>query len=230
MAVKEFEITDIGTISVIKRSRARNVRITLNDDGTVKVTIPVWARYSVGIEYATIKKRWILEHRSQRRFIRQGTPVGKSHTLMFYRSSNESVKTRLVGHEIKVLVPSNKTINDDSVQKAARQAAVRALRKESNAVLPGRLRKLALENGFEYSSVGIKPLKTRWGSCSSNKEIKLNCFLMQLDWPLIDYVLIHELMHTRVMAHNAAFWSGVESYIPNYKHIRRQLKQHKTSL
>src|SRR5690606_36436720 len=96
------------------------------------------------------------------------------------------------------------------VQKAAQAAAIRALRKEAETLLPQRLRTLAEQTGFTYNSVAVKQPKSRWGSCSHQKHITLNLFLMQLPWRLIDYVLLHELTHTKVMRHGPPFWAELE--------------------
>jgi predicted metal-dependent hydrolase len=80
---------------------------------------------------------------------------------------------------------------------------------------------------LSYHSVKVKRLASRWGSCSSNKVITLNFFLMQLPWPLIDYVLIHELIHTRHMNHSPDFWNDFERIHPGAKNTRNILKQYR---
>ena len=70
----------------------------------------------------------------------------------------------------------------------------------------GQIKKLAEQRGFVYTSVSITAAKTRWGSCSSRKTISLSYYLMLLPERLIDYVLLHELVHTREMNHGPAFW------------------------
>jgi predicted metal-dependent hydrolase len=89
---------------------------------------------------------------------------------------------------------------------------------------------LARRHGFAYRSVAIKQLKRRWGSCSSEQDIALNCFFMQLPWHLIDYVLLHELMHTRIMAHGTPFWKALDEYVPDLKTARREIKTYRPIL
>lgn len=101
------------------------------------------------------------------------------------------------------------------------------LRKKAKAYLPGRLAALAAEHGFRYQKARLSSAGTRWGSCSSRGTISLNIALMRLDQELIDYVIIHELCHTRQMNHGPAFWSLVEQYCRKYKQLRRQLRNKK---
>lgn len=113
-----------------------------------------------------------------------------------------------------------------AVQKAAQTASIRALKKEAGQLLPQRLRTLAMQTGFTYKSVGVKQLKSRWGSCTHQKEITLNLFLMQLPWRLIDYVLLHELTHTKVMRHGPPFWKELEKHVPRAKQLSKEIANH----
>lgn len=74
-------------------------------------------------------------------------------------------------------------------------------------MLPGRLAFLSARHELPYTKVSINAARTRWGSCSSRKSINLSLFLMLLPSRLIDYVLLHELCHTREMNHGPRFWA-----------------------
>src|SRR5205814_2081858 len=116
------------------------------------------------------------------------------------------------------------------VQSAALKASVRALRKEAEALLPQRLATLADQTGLSYRNVSVKQLKSRWGSCSSAKDITLNLFLMQLPWHLIDYVLLHELVHTKVMRHGEPFWRELERHVSQPKQLRHEIGTYQPTL
>ena len=97
-------------------------------------------------------------------------------------------------------------------------------REDARRVLNQRLAELAAEHGFEYAKVSIRKQKTRWGSCSSQNNISLNQSLLHLPDDLIDYVLLHELTHTRVKDHSPSFWDELETVCPDAKEKRRLLK------
>jgi predicted metal-dependent hydrolase len=86
------------------------------------------------------------------------------------------------------------------------------LRKEARAYLPAELRRLAETHGFRYNRLAIRKSRTRWGSCSSKKNINLSLFLMILPPHLIEYVLLHELCHTVEMNHGPRFWELLNRY------------------
>jgi hypothetical protein len=119
---------------------------------------------------------------------------------------------------------------DPAVQTLAEAASLRALRNEAERLLPPRLRELADRYGYEYASVGVKRLTGRWGSCDQHKHIIFNLFLMQLPWELIDYVILHELAHTRVLRHGPPFWGEMERYTPNAKDLRRRMRHYQPDL
>lgn len=89
-----------------------------------------------------------------------------------------------------------------------------------------RLEELAIKNGFIYNKVAIRNQKTRWGSCSKNNNISLNMQLMNLPVELIDYVILHELVHTKVKNHSKFFWNTLENYIFNAREKNRALKKY----
>ena len=97
-------------------------------------------------------------------------------------------------------------------------------REDARRILNQRLAELATEHDFEYGKVSIRRQKTRWGSCSSQDNISLNQNLLHLPDELIDYVLLHELTHTRVKDHSPSFWNELEKVCPSAKEKRRLLK------
>ena len=70
---------------------------------------------------------------------------------------------------------------------------------------------------FSYKNISIKNQKTRWGSCSSQKNLNFNCKIALLDEELVDYIVVHELCHLGQMNHSSKFWSLVAQTIPEYK-------------
>jgi hypothetical protein len=99
-------------------------------------------------------------------------------------------------------------------------------REDARKILNQRLSELAAEHNFEYNRVFIRRQKTRWGSCSSKNNINLNMNLLHLPSELVDYVLLHELTHTRVKDHSSNFWDELETVCPGAKKKRRRLKKY----
>ena len=87
-----------------------------------------------------------------------------------------------------------------------------------------RLFYLAGEHGFKYNKVTIRAQKTRWGSCSPKNNISLNIKLVLLPETLLDYVILHELVHTRIHNHSKKFWTELDKYVKNSKAMAKRLR------
>ena len=98
------------------------------------------------------------------------------------------------------------------------------MKREAEQTLPPRLDFLAKTDGFEYGQVRIRQLKSRWGSCSEKGNITLSLFLVQLPEDLIDYVILHELTHTKFMHHGPDFWQELTRHLPDAKQLRKQIR------
>ena len=147
-------------------------------------------------------------------------------------SSSDITKptTRQKVSELWVTYPEGSNIASVASQKAAQTIAKRALRNQAENLLPKRLADLANKHDFVFKSVVVRQLKARWGSCSSQSDITLNFFLMQLPWDLIDYVLLHELSHTKALHHGPEFWAIFDAALPGAKKKRNQLRDYKPAI
>lgn len=217
---------EFGKITIRRSARASQVRLRVSPDGTLRASLPMYAP-------ALLVKRLIKSSRDElRELLKQAQPsvnyengmqVGKSHSLLI--KPGTTLSTRRSGQRIIVTVPPTKRLNSPEVKKAIRSAVIAALRVEAKSYLPKRLSFLASKYGFSYTKVRFSHASGRWGSCSTAGTISLNIALMKLPFELIDYVIIHELAHTRHMNHSPTFWSLVEAGDPSYKEHRRALKQ-----
>ena len=94
-------------------------------------------------------------------------------------------------------------------------------------LLPTRIAELAQIHGFKYAKVSIRNSKTRWGSCSFNNNINLSLHLMMLPNHLIDYVILHELAHTKEKNHGIHFWKLLDEVSANAKGLDKEVKQYR---
>ena len=91
--------------------------------------------------------------------------------------------------------------------------------------LISRIEYLANKYGFAYNKVTLKKMKTRWGSCTHQNNISLNIGLIALTDELIDYVILHELVHTKFKNHSKEFWDELGNIIHNPKSFNKELRQ-----
>ncbi len=232
MTTKIIKLAGVGPVTLIKRPQSRGLRLSVTANG-VRVSIPRWVSFGAGQDFALSNLSWIQQELAKQSTapLESGQRIGKLHHLRFEHVLNGRPATgRVTATEIIVRLHSGETIDDPKVQDRARTTAMRALKREAERLLPPRLQGLAAKHGREYTSVGVKQLKRRWGSCDNHKAITLNFFLMELPWDYIDYVLLHELAHTVEMNHGPAFWRTLQAMEPRARDLARQLRRRQPAI
>lgn len=234
MPYKEFDIHGIGSVKVYRRKGNRSMRLTVGSDGSVRVSLPMWVSYQAGAAFAASRSGWIAAQ-AQRvampGLLLHGQRIGKAHRLQFRPSPVVTkAKATVRGTSIIATYHPHQGANDPTVQAVARAACLRALRMQASTLLSRRLRHLADLHDVQYHDLSIKRMKTRWGSCDQHRHIVLNLFLVQLPWEYIDYVILHELAHTRALNHGPDFWHILESWLPNARQMRKAMRAYQPTL
>ncbi|MHC4647968.1 MAG: M48 family metallopeptidase [Planctomycetota bacterium] len=103
-------------------------------------------------------------------------------------------------------------------------------RTKAKIILAARLNYLAKEYGFSYNKLFLRNQKTRWGTCSSKNNIGLNMNLVRLPDELQDYVILHELVHTRHKNHGREFWAEMNRLLGNTKQLRKKLRTYRLGM
>jgi predicted metal-dependent hydrolase len=98
-------------------------------------------------------------------------------------------------------------------------------RREARRILINRLEELAGQHGFSFNRVFIRNQATLWGSCSARNNINLNLKLVCLPQYYMDYVILHELVHTRIKNHSRRFWTELAKYIDNPRSVSKELRK-----
>lgn len=226
MSSKVFDLPGIGKVSVSKRRRNRNIRLSFDSRGGLRVSIPPYAPYRAGLAFVKSKQKWIAKHHPKPpKLLTSGQIVANAYRLEFKPSqSAKTASARILNQTVRVTYPKSLEISSEPVQAAARRGTLKAIKLEAEQILPLRLAELAKIHNYKYKSLQIKPMKTRWGSCDSRQNITLNCYLVTLAPELIDYVILHELTHTRHQHHQPTFWRTMEQVLPQAKSLRRRAR------
>lgn len=225
---------EFGEITIRRSARASSVHVRMAPGGTFRVSTPLYTPL-------LFVRRMIASSRKELRTMRDNyteqttvfsdqMPIGKSHHLHVEATSEPHTTVRRAKQLITVRLARGDQLEFRDVQSKIREVVVTALRREAKSYLPKRLSYLARQHDYDYEKVRFSHASGRWGSCSSKGTISLNIALMKLPFALIDYVLIHELAHTKQMNHSSAFWQLVERADPDYKNNRKRIKQETPSL
>ncbi|HSE61281.1 MAG TPA: SprT family zinc-dependent metalloprotease [Candidatus Saccharimonadales bacterium] len=226
MPTTSLQDAEFGAIAIRRSALARSLRLKVNERGSLVISMPKRAPLYLAkqlVDEARDQVRKSLKKtQSQLTVLQNSDMIGKSHRLVI--RDGDELSGRLIGNFIEVTLPPAVLPESPKAQEYIKEFALKALRTQAKAYLSRRLKELADRHGFRYENVRFSNAGTRWGSCSSSGTISLNIWLMQLPFDLIDYVIVHELCHTRQMNHSPQFWSLVEAILPNYRELRRTLK------
>ena len=222
-------ITDaeFGKVSVRRSHLAKYIRLKMRPDRSISISMPPRASLRAAeklLDEARPMLRRELQ-KSPRKIWQDGDVIGQSHTLVIKQDHLVPTITTSVNAN-KAVVLHHPSASEADIQARITEFALKLLRKQAKAYLPRRLANFAEKYGFYYQTLRFSTAETRWGSCSSNGTISLNIWLMSLPPELIDYVLVHELAHTKQMNHSPEFWRIVGDCLPAYKTLRAKLKKY----
>ena len=223
---------DFGQIIIRTRITARNISMRTKADG-LHVTVPPRCLTSKILSVIEEYRPRLLEKWEKAASqpldlnFRIDAPCFRLH-LEQGRFSRFTLRVDEEG--ITIACPPNVDFSQKAVQELLRNAIIRALKKSAQTYLPPLLNELAEHYGFKYKRVKITGSKSRWGSCSAIGSINLSCYLMLLPPHLMDYVLLHELTHTKEMNHGPKFWEILDDLTEGRaKSLRAELKKFRTS-
>lgn len=221
--------SEFGEIVVRANHQAKRISVRVAPNGQLRVSVPTFTpilavKGMLSLSRSKIRKL-IEEYRSSVASYDHDQPIGKSHFLVVQTDSSVT-EVKTAGTKIFVKLNSLDDIANNDLQAQVRKKIISALRKEAKSYLPRRLEFLAETHGYNYKTIKLTHASSRWGSCSSSGTISLNISLMKLPFELLDYVLIHELCHTRQMDHSPGFWSLVKQADPYYKLHRQGLRSY----
>ena len=185
MSTSTITISNLGSVTFTRSTRAKYQRITVSPDKTITVTIPRGGSLSEAKQFLKSKISWT---QKQLQKIEQHTQC----------------------RDMPVL--------DVDLEKA-------------QIDLFNRLDYFSEKHNFSYNRAGFRCQKTRWGSCSGKNNISLNVNISFLPEELQDYVLLHELVHTKVKNHSRKFWAELDKYTNGRaKELSKELKKYNMKL
>jgi len=230
-----IEDSEFGKIEITQNDRSRSIRVRILAD-RLKVTIPVQSKPEDAMKFIHSKRDAILHKQKTAKKKQDHHPTRLDEntglkTLTFeVRIERKERKDLYFGFKNGILTiefPVTAEITDDNAQKHIWNGISYFLRKEAKRLLPGRTKQLADKHGFIFRDVKIQPSKSRWGSCSREKSINYSLYLMLLPAHLVDYVVLHELCHTREMNHSDKFWHLMDKVTNNKAYeLRKELKKY----
>ena len=238
MTEKIIHLEGVGDILFRHSSKARHLSISVRPFAGARVSIPIGMSYNSAVRLVTEKKVWIKQHldkmkefeKQQTMFDENSGYCTKHHILNLRKEDRKNISVRISKEKINVVYPTELNSNSKEVQSAVRKGIERALKIEASQFLPEKLKSLAVKFNFNYNKLTLKNIKSRWGSCSRKNNINLSIHLMRLPDQLIDYVILHELVHTVHHNHSKIFWALLDKVTGGAKSLDKELRKYRIAI
>jgi hypothetical protein len=210
-------------------TRARRLSIRVYPDARVEVVVPPRARPREVEQFISSHREWIDAKRAVALRCRP-EPQPFPPAALELRAASEVWRLHIAGGTGRLRlaeVTSERVLRITGVASNARlRAGLRTwLMRAAHRRLTPRVAALAAATGVSYSQVSVRRQRSRWGSCSARGTISLNCCLLFQRPDVVDYLIIHELMHVKHMNHSARFWQAVERHCAGWRELDRELTQ-----
>jgi predicted metal-dependent hydrolase len=209
----------------IIRSRRKTVTLVIGLDGQLVVRTPLRLSKAQVEGIVLQKEDWIQRKQAEmKKAAAQSAPNSFLPGSTFWYLGKK--------YPLEIVKRSKPALNWKEHFSLSQAAAPRASEvftawyiQQSRAIFALRLQIYASSNGFSPEKLRISSARTRWGSCSSKKTISLTWRLVMAPLEVIDYVVVHELVHLHHPNHSKDFWQGVEAILPDYRKRRAWLKK-----
>lgn len=214
-------------IIITKSSRAKQLWMKANIHG-IRVIVPLNYEIRNVVSFIETKKKWILkaaeyygEFTEENGQTNINTAkihfLGTKYKLQIIKNRNSSIIVSRNLHTVTLHVLDERNYKDDLKKWYKDQTA---------KIISERITVLNFRLNLKYNKVRIRNQRSRWGSCSRKGNLNFNLLLAALPPELIDYIIIHELLHLKEMNHSKKFWQLVESVDPDYKNHRELLHKY----
>jgi predicted metal-dependent hydrolase len=198
---------------ILIQKDVKHARVRVSEDGSVRIIAPPSFSEQEIETLIRKKQRWI--DKNTKFFSRMSKINLQRNQLLLYGNrynyfyDSEYKQKVIIDHEFKT-IRASRNLLDIAVQEKWYKGIAKKY-------LTRRTFELSEKLNFKYNKLYIRNQRKKWGNCSYKKNISLNWRLIKAPLFVIDYIIIHELVHTIVMKHTHKFWTLLRSHYPDYR-------------
>lgn len=212
-------------IDKIIRTQRRSIALIIQRDGSLLVRAPIRASEKTIMAFVRKNAAWVQSKQDQvksiypqindKKFVNGETfwYLGKTFPLEIVEDAKIPLEYR-----------EGFFLNRKALPKA-QAYFIKWYKEQAAKIISERVKELATRNGFIYRQVKITSARTRWGSCNAKGSLCFSWRLVMAPLPVIDYVVVHELVHLKERNHGKGFWARVQGILPDYKQKTEWLKK-----
>ncbi|MCL1944412.1 MAG: M48 family metallopeptidase [Firmicutes bacterium] len=201
----------------LKKSKGKHIALVIKD-GKLTVRVPHGTTQSSIDQFIQQKIDWI-NHNLEKTKLSNFSQHVLEYNQTFLNGNLVNIVAMDTGLEYKfgILYINKNYTTKSQIIRWAKDIANNTLRME--------LDRLSQFTGLNYTKFSLTSARTKWGSCDTKNRIMLNFRLIMLPQILQTYVILHELCHTKHHNHSTDFWKQVQSFCPNYKQLKQEIKK-----
>ena len=215
-------------VKFCRRRNARRYIASIDRHGQIRVTIPDGGSRCEALEFVRENSIWLRDQQKKCQEEVEEAKLKSGDTIWYRGDRHNLTVSKDWGRPVLYFADQKIFLADENIDLS--RPLGQRFRLLAKRELPGRTKTLADRFELSYSKVSIRDQQTRWGSCSSSGVISLNWRLIMVPSSVVDYIIIHELMHLREMSHSPRFWKFVEIAFPQYRESEDWLKTHHSEL
>lgn len=219
--------TKIGEFEInVKHSRIRNsMCLTVERDGSISLALPLEATEQEVEQFVKSKTFWLYTKLAEKEELRQHQIPKKQFVtgegfLYLGRSYRLKIEKDI---ELPIQLKKGRFVMSSNKLDEAQSYLINWYKKKAQNWIEVRFEDFKSQIVVQPERIHIRDLGYRWGSCSRNKDLYFHWKIILLPKSLIDYVLVHELMHLIEPEHNDAFWKLVALIMPDYEERKKKL-------
>lgn len=209
------------TPTSITKSNRKTLSLIINNKGELLVRAPIKCKDSDIFDFIKAKADWIIEKRTStiQNLIKPiDIKTGSNITLLgkTYEIKLDNVKSVKMLENILIVPMQN-----------SKNRLILFLKRTLKRIIENKIKVINETYDFKYNNISISSAKTNWGSCSGTNNLHFTYKLMLCPEQVVDYIIIHELVHTIIKNHSKTYWRNVKKIYPYYKQCEKWLKENK---
>lgn len=212
---------ELLTPNKITKSKRKSISLIIKNNGEFVVRAPRKCADKDILNFINKKAEWIIKKRTEQ-INNSIQPIDFSNTTQinilgktYEIEQRDAARVKIV--DDKIILPKTNT----------KEKLIAFLKRTLKRHIEERAKLIAELFNFKFETISINSAKTCWGSCGFNNKLHFTYKLIMCPLDVVDYIVLHELCHTKVKNHSAKFWQLVEQCNPNYKTQEKWLKKNR---
>ncbi len=212
---------------ILERKNVKHARIRVRENLSVRVLVPATFTDSEIEKLIKKKQDWIDKNLNKFRGKTEKIKLPQNQILLFGDKYRYFYRSDLYN---KVLINQEHKTIQSKINLLENTELLKWYKRYGKRYITIRLIDISKKHKFKYKKIFIRDQRTKWGNCSTEKNLSFNWRLIKTPQFVIDYLLYHELVHTRTMNHTQRFWTELRSLYPEYQEAIRWLDKYGNSL